>query len=156
MVAALALAIGAIVVTGRPTLADHLRSEAQEELRRDPGAALRTATDSLSLNPDSLQAYYLKAAALARFDAYQPARSALTEAIDREPHNYVSWALLGDLAIRRGNFPLALRAYGRASRLNPRDRVLRALGSRRALLERLNRNPQNVRPLIESAVRTAS
>ncbi len=142
-VAALVLAVVAIVFIGRPTLADRFNSEAQQELERSrPRAALSAAADALSLNPDSLQAYYAKAAALARLGAYRPAKLALLEAVEREPHNYVSWALLGDLATRRGDIAYAQRVYERASRLNPRDRELRRLGSRRALVERLHERSQ--------------
>jgi tetratricopeptide (TPR) repeat protein len=146
----LALAVVAIVSIGRPTLAEHLRSEAQDELRSHPRAALRTVNESLSLNPDAMQGYYIKAAALARLDAYRPAREALAGAISREPHNYVSWALLGDLTTRRGAISEALHAYVRASRLNPRDRELRLLGSRRGLVERLHSHPASAASLPES------
>ena len=127
VVAVLALATAAIVFVGRPTLAQHLRGEAQADVSTRPLRALDTIGESLSLNPESVQAYYTKAAALARLDAYVPARAALLEAIRREPHNYVSWALLGDLATRRGDGEAAKRAYLRASRLNPRDAELQFL-----------------------------
>lgn len=126
----LALAVGAIVFVGRPTLAQYLLDDARDEVDTKPAAALTRVDESLSLNPDSLQAYYTKAAALARLGAYRPARRVLAEAIEREPHNYVSWALLGDLTTRRGDYAAARRAYRRASALNPRDRELRALRSR--------------------------
>jgi O-Antigen ligase len=149
-IAALALAVVAIVFIGRPALAEHLRSEAQDELRSHPQAALHAANESLSLNSDAVQGYYVKAAALARLGEYRPAKDALAEAISREPHNYVSWALLGDLTTRRGAISEALRAYGRASTLNPRDRELRLLGSRRGLVERLHSDPASVASLTES------
>lgn len=148
--AALVLAVVAIVFIGRPTLAEHLRTEAQDELRTHPLKAIDAADESLSLNPDAVQAYYVKAAALARLNAYRPAKGALEEAIGREPHNYVSWALLGDLATRRGDISDALRAYRRASRLNPRDRELRLLGSQRELVERLHGDPATAVSLPES------
>lgn len=147
MVVALALAVVAIVFIGRPTLAQHLRSEAQDEVTTSPVPALHTIEESLSLNPDSVQAYYTKASALARFDAYAPARAALLEGILREPHNYVSWALLGDLTTRRGDISGAMRAYRRASSLNPRDVELRLLASHPALVRQLHRNPGSVAPL---------
>lgn len=141
---AVVLAIAAIVLIGRPTLALHLRTEAQTDVGSDPRSAIETVDESLSLNPDSVQAYYTKAAALASLDAYRPAQSALLEAIDREPHNYVSWGLLGDLRTRRGDISGAMRAYGRASALNPRDRGLRTLSSRRSLVEQLHEEPDSV------------
>jgi hypothetical protein len=144
---AVALAAVAIVFIGRPTLAQHLRGEAQDEVRTHPLQGLKTIDESLSLNPESVQAYYTKSAALARLDAYVPARAAMLEAIRREPHNYVSWALLGDLATRRGDIAIATRAYRRASSLNPRSLELRLLGSRPALVRRLHRNPDSSAPL---------
>jgi hypothetical protein len=139
---ALLLTLAAIVFVGRPTLAEHLRTEGQEKLTSDPGAALQMAFESLSLNPDSLQGYYLEAAAWARLGAYRSAHRALEEAIAREPHNYVSWALLGDLITRRGDISAAMMAYGRASALNPRDRGLKALATNHGFVERLHREPK--------------
>jgi hypothetical protein len=136
-----ALGVAAIIFVGRPTLALHLHGEAQDEAATRPVQALDKVEESLSLNPDSVQAYYTKASVLARLDAYAPAREALLEAIRREPYNYVSWALLGDLATRRGKISAAMEAYRRASSLNPRDVELRLLGSRRALVEQLHREP---------------
>jgi O-Antigen ligase len=134
--------IAAVVFIGRPTMALHLQTQAGEEVATQPLQALDKVGESLSLNPEAIQSYYVKAAALARLDAYLPARQALLEATDREPHNYVSWALLGDLATRRGDVPAAIRAYRRAASLNPRDSELQALASRRSLIERLHRNPE--------------
>lgn len=150
LLAVLAFGVVAIVFIGRPALAEHLRVDAGDQLTTEPTAALESAEESLSLNPDSLQGYYLKAAALARLGAFVPARTALAEAIDREPHNYVSWALLGDLLTRRGEIAAAMRAYSRAAELNPRERVLRRLGNSRRLIVRLNRDPGSVGSVSEA------
>jgi cytochrome c-type biogenesis protein CcmH/NrfG len=48
----------------------------------------------------------------------------LAVAARRDPGAYVTWALLGDLAVRRGDLRQARADYGRASRLNPFDRPL--------------------------------
>jgi O-antigen ligase/polysaccharide polymerase Wzy-like membrane protein/tetratricopeptide repeat protein len=138
-VVVVALGAVAIVFVGRPTLALHLQREAQSEAATRPERALDRIEESLSLNPESVQAYYTKAAALAQLGSYAGARAVLTEAIRREPHNYVSWALLGDLTTRRGDIDAAMAAYRKASRLNPRDAELRKLGSHRALVVRLHR-----------------
>jgi O-antigen ligase len=153
VIAVLALAVVAIVFIGRPTLAQHLRSEAQGEAAASPVKALEKVEESLSLNPDSVQAYYTKASALAHLDAYLPARKALLEAIHREPHNYVTWALLGDLSTRRGNIAAAMRAYRQASILNPRDAELRLLVTHPALVRQLHRNPGSVAPLEAATAR---
>jgi O-Antigen ligase/Tetratricopeptide repeat len=141
----------AILFVGRATLAEHLRSNARSELTAQPAEALTSASESLSLNGDSPQGYYLEAAALARLGDYQAAKRALREAIEREPHNYVSWALLGDLLTRRGAIEPALRAYGQAAALNPRDRSLKLLKSNRNLVARLHQHPERASALIEAA-----
>lgn len=127
--AAVLTLVGALTL-GRYVLADHYRTQAQGSLAANPDAALARADDALSLNDESLQAYYIRAAALARRGEYAPARDALLEAGRREPNDFVSWALLGDLATRRGDRRLARRSYRRALRLNPRDRDLRSLVAR--------------------------
>jgi hypothetical protein len=147
VVVVMALAVVAIIFIGRPTLAQHLRGEAQAEAAAKPLSALDKVEESLSLNPDSVQAYYVKASALARLDAYAPARAALLEAIGLEPHNYVSWALLGDITTRRGNIPAARWAYRHAWSLNPRDVELRILASHPAVVRQLHRHPVAVAPL---------
>jgi hypothetical protein len=151
LIPVVAVAAAAVVLIGRPTLAQHYRSTAQDQLAGDPRAALDRADESLSLNPDAVQAYYAKSAAFARLDEYAAARQAMMEAVRREPHNYVSWALLGDLATRKGSIAGAMAAYRRASRLNPRDRELRLLATRRRLVAQLHREPDAVGPLVERA-----
>ena len=81
---------------------------------------------SLDLNDEALPAYYLEAAAWARLDEYARARAALNAAAAREPHDFVTYALLGDLATRRGDDVQALRDYRRARGLNPRNQALGA------------------------------
>jgi hypothetical protein len=127
--AALLTLVGALTL-GRYVLAERYRTSGQEALASDPERALARADDSLALNGESLPAYYLRAAALARAGRYQPARNALGEAIRREPHDFVPWALRGDLAARRGDLARARRDYRRAAELNPRDRGLRRLAAR--------------------------
>jgi Flp pilus assembly protein TadD len=88
---------------------------------------LRLAARSLDWDGDSVAALYTQAAAYARFNEYARARETLVEATRREPHEHVTWGLLGDLAVRRGDLDLAKRDYTRASRLNPRELSLRLL-----------------------------
>lgn len=115
---------GAALVS-RLTLADKYRSDAQDIVHSDPRGALAKASDSLALNDEALSTYYTEAAAYARLGDYQRARGSLLEAGRREPHDFVTWGLLGDLALRRGDLRQARRDYGRASELNPRDRTLK-------------------------------
>jgi len=114
---------------GRQLTAELYGQRAQHRVTSDPVGALRAANRSLVLDPASLSSYYVKAAAYARLDRYEQARQALTEAARREPHNYVPPGLLGDLAVRRGDFATASAEYRRASQLNPREPTLAALAA---------------------------
>ncbi|MFL5866236.1 MAG: O-antigen ligase family protein, partial [Thermoleophilaceae bacterium] len=125
-VCALLVVFGAVLV-GRAALADHYRSQAEDEVRSNPVKAIDRANDSLALNDEALPTYYAKAAAEARLNRYHAARAVLREAARREPHDFVTWGLLGDLAVRRGDRATARRDYARAHRLNPRDPTLRQL-----------------------------
>jgi O-antigen ligase len=113
-VVAATAALGAVMIA-RPVLAQHAQTQARDLLRSDPRAALRKADQALTLNRDYLAAYYIKSAAYARFDDYRDARAVLLQALRREPRNFITFALLGDLATRRGDRRRALAAYRRAS-----------------------------------------
>jgi hypothetical protein len=128
---AVAAVAGALAIA-RPVLAEHALSQSRHQLRSDPRAALQKANDALVLDRYDLPAYYLKAAAYARFDDYTSARAVLLQAVRREPRNFLTFALLGDLATRRGDRRLASAEYRRAAALNPRDRQLARLAGRPA------------------------
>src|SRR5918997_580954 len=128
----LVLAVAASVVlaaTGltlsRQWLAERYQRQAEAALAARPADALRLADRSLRLDREAVGAYYVKAAAPARFEEARAARAALEEAARREPGDFVTWALLGDLATRTGDRVQARRDYRRALRLNPRDRALK-------------------------------
>lgn len=139
IVAVSAVAVVVLAATysvGRLAVADQYRIDARDRLSSDPVEALRLANQSLAFNDDSLLALYVKSAAYARLGRYRPARGALVEATELEPHDHLPWALLGDLAVRRGDFATARRTYRRASELNPRSKPIRALA----------RNPRAAQP----------
>lgn len=126
------VAVGLVLVVAalslsRQGLAEHFRANAQDKLATDPEGALVEADRALRLDHESMGAYYVKAAALARFGRADAARASLTEAARREPRDFVTWALLGDLSVREGRFDAARSFYARASALNPRDAGLQAL-----------------------------
>jgi hypothetical protein len=127
VLATIALVIFGAITVVRPLLAEHERSQAQSQVARSPARALASANRSLGLDPAPLLTYYVKSAAYARLGDYQDARATLLVAARREPHDFVTWVLLGDLATRRGDLPTARRAYLRAAGLNPRDQALRRL-----------------------------
>jgi UDP-N-acetylmuramyl pentapeptide phosphotransferase/UDP-N-acetylglucosamine-1-phosphate transferase len=134
---ALALGASAIVVTlivagaslSRQGLADLYRERAQNELSARPASALTDANRSLEIDSDAMETYYVKAAALARFDQASAAQTVLRQALGHEPNNFVTWTLLGDISLRERRIGAAKRDYSRAHELNPRDLTLRALAA---------------------------
>jgi tetratricopeptide (TPR) repeat protein len=120
---ALALVVTALSLS-RQGLADYFRNQAQDALATNPADALRQADSSLRLDGDAVASYYVRAAALARFNRGPEASTALVTAAAKEPRNFLTWALLGDLAVRRRQLRLAKAYYTRAHMLNPRDETL--------------------------------
>jgi O-antigen ligase len=127
-----ALVVGSILVVASVSLArqgltEHFRAEAQDALAANPAEALVQADRALRLDHEAIGAYYVKSAALARFGRGTAARAVLLEATRREPENFVTWTLLGDLSVRMSNLDEAREHYRRALRLNPRDESLQDL-----------------------------
>jgi cytochrome c-type biogenesis protein CcmH/NrfG len=126
-----ALAVLALVVVGallsRQVLTERIATRANDELAQHPAAALKDANRALKLDGSLVSVYYTKAAAIARSGNADAAEAALREALRREPDNFVTWALLGDLSVRRGNLAAAKLNYSEAHRRNPRDVGLAAL-----------------------------
>jgi UDP-GlcNAc:undecaprenyl-phosphate/decaprenyl-phosphate GlcNAc-1-phosphate transferase len=133
--AAMAVGVSAVVVTliatgaslSRQGLAQVYRSRAQGELDHNPSAALADANRSLDIDSDSTRTFYIKAAALASFNRAPAAEATLMRALAREPGNFVTWALLGDIAVRERRLTVAQRNYLRAHELNPRNPTLAQL-----------------------------
>jgi tetratricopeptide (TPR) repeat protein len=70
---------------------------------------------------------YLQASALEAEGNRAEARAKLQDALDKEPPNFVTLTLLGDLEVRDSRFAAAADYYQRASDLNPRDVGLQRL-----------------------------
>ena len=129
---ALALGASAVAVTlvlagaslSRQGLADLYRERAQRELATHPAAAVADANRSLGFDADAVETYYVKAAALARFDQAAAADATLRQALAQEPNNFVTWTLLGDIAVREHRLRTGEHDYVRAHQLNPRDPTL--------------------------------
>lgn len=118
--------IAALVASlGRQYVAERHQRDAVAAVGTSPGIALRETRKALELDPDAMDARYTRAAAFARFGDYDSSRATLLDAAEQEPKNYVPWALLGDIAVRRGDLGAAREAYRQALRLNPRDAQLR-------------------------------
>jgi hypothetical protein len=125
------LAFGLVVLAllaasiGRQYAATRYARHGASLVASTPGAAIGPLKQAARLDPYSLTTLYSLAAAFARGDDYPRARATLLVAAAREPHNYVPPALLGDLAVRRGDYRQAAEDYRRALALNPSDVALR-------------------------------
>ena len=126
---ALVVALGGVSMS-RQFLTERFLDDARTALADDqPQEALTAADRALRLDADSLQAHYLKAAALARFGDAKGAEQVL------QRRHRARAARLPDLRADRrpARAPEDIapeRAYTEASRLNPRD--LTAPSARRA------------------------
>jgi len=125
---AVLLTLASVSLT-RQGLAEHFQRVAQAQLAERPADALVNANRSLRLDPEAIRAYYIRAAAFARYGQATAARQSLLAAAVREPSDFVTWTLLGDLAVRRDRLDEAQDHYRRALALNPRDPGLRALAT---------------------------
>lgn len=123
-----AITIAALSLS-RQGLSERYAERAQAALPDDPARALVEANRALRLDREAIGPYYTKAAALARFGEGNAARTVLLDATRREPRNFVTWTLLGDLSVRQGRLRAAQADYRRASRLNPRDPGLAKLAA---------------------------
>jgi len=139
IVAMAGTAVVAALLIAIPVVSDLLVSSGRDSLESDPSTAVARAQDALSVDDESLAAYQLEAAGYARLGDYGRSRAALLEATDRVPSDFVNWALLGDLAARRGDLGTAQSAYARAAALNPLNPDLR----------RLSKSRQSIRDLVE-------
>lgn len=96
-------------------------NDARSALAAHPASAIADARRALRFDAADLNAYYLEAAGLARFDRAGAARATLLEAARQDPAEYVTWILLGDLEVRAGNLRTARIYYRRAEALDPND-----------------------------------
>jgi UDP-GlcNAc:undecaprenyl-phosphate GlcNAc-1-phosphate transferase len=114
-----------LAITGaslvRTELTDIYTDRAQAELGTATASALNDANRAITLDGSNLDAYYLKAAAFARFDRADAARATLLSAAREDPTNFTTWTLLGDLEVRLRNFARAKTFYERAHALDPND-----------------------------------
>lgn len=97
----------------------------------NPAERLSAAQRAEELNPVSIVPLYLQASALESQGQADDARVALQDALDQEPENFVTLALLGDLEVRAGRRQVARDYYRRASELNPLDVGLQELAQGR-------------------------
>jgi O-Antigen ligase len=108
-------------------LGDLYIRKARDEQGRSASAQLSAAETAADFNPVSVIPLYLQASALEAEGNRDEARAKLQDALDKEPENFVTLTLLGDLEVRDQNFAAAADHYQKASELNPRDVGLQRL-----------------------------
>lgn len=126
-VAYVAVLIVVSISTSLQYLSDVRVRSAREQAALSPARQLSEARSAADLNPWSVTPVYLQASAHESLGRRSEARADLLEALDLEPENFVTYALLGDLETRAGRRRLARQYYRRALALNPRDTGLQRL-----------------------------
>ena len=120
------LVLAGAILVGRAALADRYLNEGRDVLVSDPAAALVQGEGLSTPQRRAPSGLLPRVGRRGRGSAtIRRARAALVEATRREPHDFVTWALLGDLATRREEYRQALADYRRALALNPRAPSLR-------------------------------
>jgi Flp pilus assembly protein TadD len=108
-------------------LSDLYVREARDEQGKSASKQLSDARTAADLNPVSVIPLYLQASALEAEGQRSHARDVLQDALSKEPNNFVTLTLLGDIQVRDGEFDDAARYYAKASDLNPLDTGLQRL-----------------------------
>jgi O-Antigen ligase len=126
-IVAIAVPALAALLVGAIYLSDLDVRLARADRAGTPQQQLKTARTAQRLNPLALPPRYLQAGALESLGRREAARKELLAALDREPKNFVTMALLGDLEVRAGHPGRARIWYRRALKLNPIDVGLRKL-----------------------------
>ena len=108
-------------------LGDLYIRKARDEQGKSTTAQLSAARTAADFNPVSVIPLYLQASALEAEGNRDEARAKLQDALSKEPNNFVTLTLLGDLEVRASRFPAAADYYRRASDLNPLDVGLQQL-----------------------------
>jgi hypothetical protein len=108
-------------------LGDLYIRKARDEQGRSASAQLSAARTAADFNPVSVVPLYLQASALEAEGDRDEAEAKLQDALSKEPDNFVTLTLLGDLEVRESRFAAAADHYQRASELNPRDIGLQQL-----------------------------
>lgn len=127
-----ALLAGAAISVVFLYLGDLYIRKARDEQGTSASAQLSAAKTAADLNPVSVIPLYLQASALEAEGHRDEALAKLQDALEKEPDNFVTLTLLGDLEVRDSKFPAAADYYQQASERNPRDVGLQLLAQKTA------------------------
>ena len=127
-----ALLAGAAISVVFLYLGDLYVRKAREEQGRSASAQLSAAKSAADFNPVSVIPLYLQASALEAEGNREEAVAKLQDALEKEPDNFVTLTLLGDIEVRDSRFAAAADYYQRASDRNPRDVGLQLLAQKTA------------------------
>ncbi len=111
-----------------------------EEQRRlaaagDVEAAMDASQRATRLAPFDADPLEARSLLLQQQGRYGDAADALRQAIEREPHNYMPYLLLGNLQLSRDNLDAAIRNYRSVLELNPNSSIART-GLAKALVRK--------------------
>jgi hypothetical protein len=126
-IAAAALLAAALVSVAFLFLGDLYVRKARVARYSSAAKTLSDAETAAFFDPVSVTPPYLQAGALETEGRLRQARAKLEDARELEPDNFVTYGLLGDFEVRRGNDRAARGFYRQALALNPEDTGLRKL-----------------------------
>jgi tetratricopeptide (TPR) repeat protein len=127
-----ALLAGAAISVVFLYLGDLYIRKARDEQGRSVSAQLSAAKTAADFNPVSVIPLYLQASALEAAGNREEAIAKLQDALEKEPDNFVTLTLLGDIEVRDSRFAPAADYYQRASDRNPLDVGLQLLAQKTA------------------------
>ena len=116
------------VSLSRQVLSQHHAGDARQALAAgDAREAVEAADRALRLDRETVPVYYTKAAAFARLGEAGAAEQTLLQAVRIEPGDFLTYALLGDLSVRKRDYQAAAGYYREAAARNPREPALAEL-----------------------------
>jgi hypothetical protein len=114
------LALAAIIATAIPLASTALVRQSESDARAgDLAGALEAAKSAQNAQPAAATPRLQQALVLEELRDLAPAAQAARAATDRESTNWRTWLVLARIEAERGRAPAAVRAYRRATALNP-------------------------------------
>ncbi len=129
-IAAMVVPLLATVFVSAIYLSDVYTRSARAQRDVSPSEQRADARNAQRLNPYAMAPHYLEAGALEGAGKRSAARAELLDALELEPKNFVTMALIGDLETRAGHRAAARAWYRRALARNPADVGLQQLAGR--------------------------
>jgi len=131
--------VGALVLLATAlSLSEYYLGEAQRlAAAGDMPGALEASSRAARLDPFDIEAPETRAFLLEAQGRYEEAAASLREATERDPHNYITYLMLGNLQLGKLDDPdAAVESYRAVLRLNPEESTVREVLARELIQQR--------------------